>query len=174
MKDDDGFLSEAELVKAANGNTRPPKSDREPTPPIAYEVSNEMEDMLKSLKAKHHNVFWHVDPTVIRCLLITNREWKESQPIAKISAVRGVNKELIHYRYVMIAHADKWDSLFRNKKLYVVAHEMLHIGEECDGKLAKHEVQDFYVMLRLSNKDFKNPMDDDKLPDLLDNDTALI
>ena len=173
MDHDKDYVSEDELIKAVNGNTRPARGDREPRPPIAYEVSNEMEDMVKSLKNKHHSAFWHVDPTVVRCLLITNREWKESQPIAKVSAVRGVNKELTHYRYVIIAHADKWDSLFRNKKLYVVAHEMLHIGEECDGKLVKHEMQDFYTLLRLSNKDFINPMEDDKLPCLLDDDVVL-
>ena len=141
--------------------------------PIAYENCDDMHNMVIALKGKHPEAFFMVDPTVVKCLLITNRPQKKGEKLAKIQAIRGINKELTHYRYVLVIKADLWDNISEKERAFIVSHELMHIHIDGDGKLADHDIQCFKGLLRISNPDFKYPLEDPEMPNLLKEDVNI-
>ena len=92
-----------------------------------------------------------VDPDEICCLKVHGAE--KADWYARIRAVSFTYSELLEYCYIIEFNFEKVSNYcdtkkqFRNALILIAYHELMHINEK--GKLRKHDIQDFWHILKI-------------------------
>ena len=119
---------------------------------IVYSRVAEAEEMIKALCEKQPKLLWRVRPQTVAVYGNETKERPENKKeVAKIKCVKGVEKAImqdnnIPIRYHIDIYWSDWRTWKENKKQGVLIHELLHIHEDV-GKLIKHDIEDFSVLI---------------------------
>lgn len=134
-----------------------------------YSKVEEADAIIKALCEKHSDVLWRVVPDQVVVLGIENKKrGKKNKKLAKIKPVKGVEKVILQFnnvptrRIIELYWAD-WNEWGPRLRKAILFHELLHIGDE-DGKVVKHDCEDFRIMIDKLGVDWVN--NPEKLPDL--------
>lgn len=136
-----------------------------------YEVVTEAEEIIKQLKEQYPDELWAIRPEIMTVLGVTNKDRpKNSKKLATVKSIKGTTKALmllnrVDTRYVIEIYWTDWNAWSKAQKESVIFHELLHPDYEI-GKLVKHDIEDFHIMIDKLGCDWFN---DPKLPSLLDN-----
>ena len=117
-----------------------------------YSRVTEAEEMIKALCEKQPKLLWRVRSENVQVWGVENKERSESnKTLAVIKVIKGVEKAILQdanlpVRYYINLYWSDWREWKENKRQGIIIHELLHIHEET-GKLIKHDVEDFGILL---------------------------
>jgi len=117
-----------------------------------YEVITEAEEIVKQLKEQYPDELWAIRPEIITVLGVTNKDRpKNSKKLASVRSIKGTTKALmvlnrVNTRYIIELYCTDWNTWSKAQKESVIFHELLHPDYEV-GKIVKHDVEDFQIMI---------------------------
>lgn len=122
-----------------------------------YEVADtSVHQMLAQVVSTHPDKFIHVNPDDVHAVF---KDSLKSSWRARIRIVSGYLSTLTNKKFVLEVHKADWDSSTTEERALVVFHELMHIvfdEEKNKYKLRKHDVQDFYEVLKKFGLDKEN------------------
>lgn len=117
-----------------------------------YSRITEAEEMIKALCERQPKLLWRVRPQMIA---VYGNETKERPDGCKedavIKCIKGIDKAImqdnnIPIRYHIKMYWSDWRKWDDKMKQGVLVHELLHVHEEV-GKLIKHDIEDFSILI---------------------------
>lgn len=129
-----------------------------------YEVIDEFKGLASKLVEKYPEVLDGVNPNVVRCVGVTNKDPKEGKPLFEIRPVPMPIRLDCPYSYYIIVNMGDWQSLSQQHKALLAMDVLCSISREDDGKVIPFDLKDHAVILRTVGVDYMKRPD---VPDII-------
>lgn len=132
-----------------------------------WAIVKEAEEMVEKLCNMYPDKVGHVDPKLIGCAAITNKERPEAQDYdSKISGIKKPEALFTSKVYVVAFYQNVWDGYTQPQRSAMIMRNLLRIPEGMDGSLIKEDLKDLKCLVSAWGVDYIN---NPKLPDLTAN-----
>jgi len=129
-------------------------------------LKEETNDIIKGLCAKYPDAFGHIDPDVIACTMIINKDRPENIDwYYKIMGIKAPASLFCQKAYVIYWYKNWWEALDKAHKEMFLAEALLLIPGEMDGSVMPVNLKGVKCLCKKFGIDWKEKPD---LPSLLD------
>jgi hypothetical protein len=129
-----------------------------------WEKNAEAHEMCKKLIGMYPEKLGHIDPEIVACVQIANKERPDSAKwFAKISGIEPPVSLFCSKQYLIWFFKNTWDEFTLAQKSYMLLDMLLRVPEEVDGKLLKDDLKGLAILIKKFGVD---PINDPSLPDI--------
>lgn len=136
-----------------------------------WQIVKEAEDIVARLAELYPEKFGHIDPSIIGCAMITNKDRPDSADWDfKIKGVKEPESLYSTKQYVIWFHQNIWDAFSRKQRVLTMIKALKSIPEEPDGSLLKEDLKDWRDLVSRYGVDYMN---DPNIPDFTESKQVL-
>ena len=113
---------------------------------------------------KYPEVLDGINPTLVRCVAVTNKDPKEGKPLWEIRPVPMPIRLDCPYDYYVIVNSADWSTYDEKHQALLAMDILCSLSREGDGKVVPFDMKDHSVMLRTVGVDYMKRAD---VPDII-------
>jgi hypothetical protein len=128
--------------------------------------SKEADEVVVKLCNLYPNHLGHVEPKIVGCVSIANKEKNETQPDSRIRGIHQPDAMFCSVQYVLCFYQDCWDKYTSAQRSMMLFKNLIRIPDTedgPDGSVLKEDLQDSKMLVKAFGVDY---MENPALPDL--------
>lgn len=129
-----------------------------------YDVIEEFKAIAAKLVEKYPEVLDGINPNLVRCVGVTNKDPKEGKPLFELRNVPMPIRLDCPYDYYAIVNLADWQSWDTKHQALLAMDILCSISREGDGRVVPFDMKDHSVMLRTVGVDYMKRSD---VPDII-------
>ena len=129
-----------------------------------YDVIEDFKATATKLVEKYPEVLDGINPSLIRCVGVTNKDPKEGKPLWEIRPVPMPIRLDCPYDFYVIVNMNDWQSFSPKHQALLAMDVLCSLSREGDGKVVPFDLKDHAVILRTVGVDYMKRAD---VPDII-------
>jgi hypothetical protein len=129
-----------------------------------YEPVTEFKDIATKIIQKYPELLDGVNPNLISCVAVTNKEQKEGKSKFELKPVIYPFRLDCPFDYYLVINASVWETLDEAHKAALICDALCSVDREQPGKVVPFDLKAHAVMIRTLGPDF---MERGKIPNIL-------
>lgn len=119
-----------------------------------YEVIEEFKTIALKLLEKYPDVLDGINPNLLRCVGVTNKDPKEGKPLFELQQVRYPQRLDLPYDFYVVVNMHDWQTFDESHQAALIFDVLCSVSRDGDGKVVPFDLKDHSVVVRSLGVDY--------------------